>query len=366
MDNSIADVAASLYRLLEGKRLTEGERSALERYFRRFAYFPSGQVGSGEWIDCYRNSVEASQLLLQWQSSFGAQAQLTGNEAAAEHFIRSFLQGASQARRTASGGRDIFCGETLTEQNNVLDYATQHAAASDQWVLHLTTEGQCLLSGEQQQLIGTSQLVLLPPGYHCEYQRAPGCPRWVHRWVRFTPRPDWLTWSQSLRQPDQLQVLSLDAQQLRSVQQAFADLLPLASRPGDTSARMQYNRIEYLLLLGAESRGEQQTLDPRVQQAMAYIEQNFTRAWALETLAQLCHLSSARFAALFKQQLAVSPMQWRDQLRIREARRLLLCGNEAIAKVSEAVGYDDQLHFSRRFKQMVGLSPRQYRQRMGN
>ena len=66
------------------------------------------------------------------------------------------------------------------------------------------------LDRDQQLLIGIGQLLLLPPGYDCDYQRAPGCERWVHRWLRFTPPPDWLVWSPALRRSERLSLLPLD------------------------------------------------------------------------------------------------------------------------------------------------------------
>jgi len=368
MDNSIVVVAPILYRVIAGHVLDEPERKTLEDYFLSFATVPGGITGtmaSGQWMVQYQHSGLVQALLDEWAGVFeGAQAL---GERQAERFVRAFLRDAGQMRRSRSGGsRGIFCGETVTEQNNVLDYVTLHEADGDQWVLHLTTQGQCLLSGDQQRLLGPGELVLLPPGYRCEYQRAPSCTRWVHRWVRFSARPDWLEWSAALRSPDQLVVVALGDQQLRAASSAFEDLLLQSADGGERMMRMQHNRIEYLLLLSDDCVSEQQPiLDSRVQQAMAFTLQHFAEDYQIETLARECHLSTARFSALFKQQLGVSPMLWRDQLRIREARQLLLRSADSIARVSEAVGYGDQLHFSRRFKQLVGISPRQYRQTMG-
>jgi|GEM_PF-3091860 len=370
MDNSIVLVARILYRMLGGDKPCEDEQRLLESYFQRFARVPSGITGavqSEQWVGQYRRSGLMERLFNEWAGVFEASELALLDEPKAEEFVRAFLRDADQIRRSSKGqAGGIFCGETITEQNNLLDYVSQHQAGGDQWVLHLTTEGQCLISGEQQRLIAPGQLLLLPPGYHCDYQRAPSCSRWVHRWVRFSITPDWLSWCAALRTPDQLRVLSLDEHQLRATNSAFEDLLTLSSRNTDRANRMQLNRIEYLLLLSDDNNDDQrQVLDSRVQLAMTFTLEHFAEDYPIETLARECHLSTARFSALFKQQLGVSPMLWRDQLRIREARHQLLNGADSIASISMAVGYSDQLHFSRRFKQLVGLSPRHYRQTMG-
>lgn len=368
MDNSVVLVSSILFRLLGGQRPCADERELLENYFLRFTRVPGGITGSAQferWIVQYRHSRLMAELLREWAVVFEAAPDQCLAEAQAGVFVRAFLQGVGQMRRL-SKGQDVICGETVTEQNALFDYVSQHQARADQWVLHLTTEGECLISAEQQRLVAPGQLVLLPPGFSCGYQRAPSCLRWVHRWVRFTIQPDWLSWSAALRTPDQLKVLSLNESQLRAVSSAFEDLLSLSSDNCDRTNQMQLNRIEYLLLLSDDTDDQQPpVLDSRVQLAVAFILEHFTEDYPIETLARECHLSTARFSTLFKQQLGVPPMLWRDQLRIREARQLLLSSADSIANVSTAVGYTDQLHFSRRFKQLVGVSPRQYRQTMG-
>ncbi len=55
------------------------------------------------------------------------------------------------------------------------------------------------------------------------------------------------------------------------------------------------------------------------------------------------------------------PAQFLSEARMRQACRLLAESSLAIGEIADEVGFDDQLHFSRRFKQLQGLSPSQYR-----
>ncbi len=341
------------------------EQAALEGYFRRYASFPEGSAGqllTANWTSHYCSQAELQSLLPQWRDAIGNSAR--PDRATAEAFIRAFLQAARQLRKTNNGpGPDIICGETITEQNTIFDYVNEHQAGGDQWLIHLSTEGKCLMNGEQQWLLGPGQLIILPPAYECGYQRAPGCPRWVHLWLRFSLCPEWLHWSTALRSPQQLQILTLQDQQQASVKHAFSDLFWLAETPGEMQEQQMRNRIEYLLLLANSSQASEKPLDKRIHHAMEFISCRLQEDWPVEALAQHCKLSSARLAALFKQQLGVSPMQWRDQLRMRKARQLLTTTNLAINQIDEQLGYADPLHFSRRFRQLIGLSPRQFRQR---
>ena len=71
---------------------------------------------------------------------------------------------------------------------------------------------------------------------------------------------------------------------------------------------------------------------------------------------QLC-----QYAYRFKQYVGLSPARYIQSLRIVNAQRLLERTKYSIGEVSEIVGYDNPLYFSRVFKKETGLSPAQYR-----
>jgi AraC family transcriptional regulator of arabinose operon len=250
-----------------------------------------------------------------------------------------------------------------------LDFVSRHQQGGEQWVVHLTVEGEYLLSSQgQQQLLGAGQLVFIGPDFACEYQRSPASSRWVHHWVRASVPASWQRWCQPLQQSHRLLLEPLDESLQPMAEQVFADLLQLSAL--DNAQSLMLNRVEFLFRVLArqqmadESDGRER-LDPRVQQALHFISQHYTDNWPVETVAQHCHLSTPRLASLFKQQLGVSPLQWRDQLRMRQARQQLQAGQQRIAELAQQLGYPDALHFSRRFKQLVGVSPRQFRQQRG-
>jgi AraC-like DNA-binding protein len=59
----------------------------------------------------------------------------------------------------------------------------------------------------------------------------------------------------------------------------------------------------------------------------------------------------------FKAVTAMSPLQFQKQLRLQEARRLLLAGDVDAATAGYQVGYDDPSHFSREYKRQFGQPP---------
>jgi AraC-like DNA-binding protein len=116
-------------------------------------------------------------------------------------------------------------------------------------------------------------------------------------------------------------------------------------------------------LLAASTRREPEPrIDHRaVHIARAWIDAHFADNFGLGELAAIAGLSPFRIAHLFKAGVGLSPLAYRNQRRLKEARRLLLRG-EPIADVALQVGFADQSHLTRHFQRVVGVSPKRYRQ----
>lgn len=96
---------------------------------------------------------------------------------------------------------------------------------------------------------------------------------------------------------------------------------------------------------------------------LAYIGDNLAAPLAGEQLARLAGLSTARFYAVFKEELGVTPMQYVRALRVESAARQLVGTDLKLAQVAEASGFADAFHLSHVFKAHHGVSPKEYRRR---
>jgi AraC-like DNA-binding protein len=81
----------------------------------------------------------------------------------------------------------------------------------------------------------------------------------------------------------------------------------------------------------------------------------------LEELAGLCGLGRFQFLKQFKLSIGMTPHAWLLRLRLERACELLLQGSQAIATVAQAVGFYDQSHFNRAFRQAYGVAPSRFR-----
>jgi len=79
-----------------------------------------------------------------------------------------------------------------------------------------------------------------------------------------------------------------------------------------------------------------------------------------EILAQQCCVSETYFRRLFLEQYKTTPRQFLIDFRIEVAKQLLSQGNMKMVAVSEQCGFSNPYHFSRAFKQKVGLTPTEF------
>lgn len=104
---------------------------------------------------------------------------------------------------------------------------------------------------------------------------------------------------------------------------------------------------------------DEPTSSEAVATARAYIDMHFADGFGLGTLAAAAGISVFHLARSFRNAIGITPLAYRNQRRIVEARRLLLAG-QSIAAVALDVGYADQSHLTRQFQRVVGVSPARY------
>ncbi len=98
-----------------------------------------------------------------------------------------------------------------------------------------------------------------------------------------------------------------------------------------------------------------------IKEAFSFIEQNFQNDITIEDIAASCGLNRSYFGKIFHENMGKSPQEFLISYRMTKATELLKLTNLSIADIGNAVGYPNQLHFSRAFKNVYGISPRQWR-----
>jgi AraC-like DNA-binding protein len=97
--------------------------------------------------------------------------------------------------------------------------------------------------------------------------------------------------------------------------------------------------------------------------AKARLDTNLEVEIAPKTVARDLGVSYETFRKGFQKQFGVSPGLYRTQRRLSVACRLLKLTTMTHQRIAEHLGFSDEFHFSKRFKQIVGVGPREYRRR---
>jgi AraC-like DNA-binding protein len=95
----------------------------------------------------------------------------------------------------------------------------------------------------------------------------------------------------------------------------------------------------------------------QIAKAVAWLKQNFVQALHGDELADRAHMSPSTFRQHFRALTGVSPLQYQKQLRLQEARQLMLNQNLDAGSAGARVGYESPSQFSREYSRLFGAPP---------
>jgi AraC-like DNA-binding protein len=127
-------------------------------------------------------------------------------------------------------------------------------------------------------------------------------------------------------------------------------------------APMIIREIYYRLLTGEQGEAVRQIATSgsnmqRIAEVIKLIKADFTKPMRVEELAGQVSMSPSSFHHHFKSVTSMSPLQYQKQLRLLEARRLMLAENSDAANAAYQVGYESPSQFSREYSRMFGAPP---------
>ena len=120
--------------------------------------------------------------------------------------------------------------------------------------------------------------------------------------------------------------------------------------------------IYYRLLIGEQGEAVRQIATSgsnmqRISEVLKLIKTDFAQPMRIENLAGQANMSPSSFHHHFKEVTSMSPLQYQKQLRLLEARRLMLAENSDAANAAYQVGYESPSQFSREYSRMLGAPP---------
>jgi AraC-like DNA-binding protein len=94
---------------------------------------------------------------------------------------------------------------------------------------------------------------------------------------------------------------------------------------------------------------------------MAYIHEHYRESITRQDIADHLGYSPRHLDRRFNEEMGLTPMAYLNRFRLRQSRRLLQSTCRSIGEIADAVGFSDSAYFSRVFKQEMGVSPSEYR-----
>ena len=116
-----------------------------------------------------------------------------------------------------------------------------------------------------------------------------------------------------------------------------------------------------ILYYATKTKGESKASDA-IKLAVDAIEKEYNKNERIEKYAQMCHMSPTYFYQEFRALTGMSPIQYRNHIRINVAKSDIHNTDMTIKEIAVKVGISDEFYFSRLFKRITGISPKQFKQ----
>ncbi len=102
--------------------------------------------------------------------------------------------------------------------------------------------------------------------------------------------------------------------------------------------------------------------DERIARAAYELETHYSENCSIEELATLAHMSVSHFHAVFKATMGMTPVEYRNHIRVRHAILRLIRTDQTVERISEDLGFESVTYFRRVFKKETGCPPSKYNQ----
>lgn len=115
----------------------------------------------------------------------------------------------------------------------------------------------------------------------------------------------------------------------------------------------------YLLARNADACLAVDSRNKLIEQSVAYIRENFSSDLTLSFIAEMFSVSPEHFSRMFKKETGIGFSKYLNSLRLQHAEQILRSAHvQNITKVAEICGFEDSNYFSKKFKEVYGISPK--------
>lgn len=238
--------------------------------------------------------------------------------------------------------------------------------ARPEYHLHFILDGQGYyeIHGKTYSL-KRGQIFVVPPGVSSYFYQADQEKPWYYAWIAFNgTRAEYLMSQAGFDQNHVVRSANIPPEE-------FTELIYEMLRASQLTVANELDRAGYLYLIMSlliESNKPEPLADKHsysvetyIKHALQYIQFNYNRNINVQDIVSYVGINRSYFTYIFSQRMNISPKEYLQQFRIQKAKTLLWETATPIAEIALKVGYKDPFIFSKNFKKLEGISPREYR-----
>lgn len=231
-------------------------------------------------------------------------------------------------------------------------------------VIHVVISGRGTLNmGSASYEIGPGDLFYIPPDRDVTY-RADDTDPWEYRWVGFVGTKAMVTLNETVL-PQKIFAPVQDMNALAERMQQIYECACQGNDRGDLMAlgHMYFFLAELLRECGAQGVNGDAAVD-YVHRATDYIREHYAECISVDSICQWLNISRSYLYKLFRRYYGVSPSSYLIHYRLEKARELLNAQQYPVNEVAERVGFSDHPYFTKRFRMVYDMTPREYARRL--
>ncbi len=218
------------------------------------------------------------------------------------------------------------------------------------WAIALKLEGQTIYTVDSETVLSDSlHPIILPKG--CDYS-----------WICKEPGECLMIEFES--DSEETTFISFEINDNSTIVNAFSKIEKSLNKKKPYYQLECYNQIYGILLFLAKSVTKEPTHPKKYEillPAIKYISENyFDSNITNSSLSEFCGISTVYFRKIFESVYGIPPIKYLHNFRIEKAKAILHSDFESIEQVALSVGYNSIYHFSKMFKQYIGMSPSEY------
>lgn len=241
-------------------------------------------------------------------------------------------------------------------------YTYRKKGLPENFVFYCTAGHGWYKLGKTEYKVGPGEFFFLPQGVEHAYgsdAQDPWSIYWVHFGGNALPQFNQMQVAQAALQPKHIrggeQIVALFQRMYKSLELGFStDNLGFANLClGHFLSLFLYPNRHF------EAAQPQRT--SLVDQAIHYMQDHIKSNLTLQQICSEHHYSPSRFSSLFRQQTGYAPIDYFIQMKMQQASQMLDLTDKSVKDIAANFGFDDPYYFSRRFRKVYGVSPKQYR-----